>query len=173
MAAAAKAAEYHWVDLGLTWYLWRGMHQFQPEPLTLFPSSSSSTKEIETATWLKFPNGGKVTAQEILVSEEKNKSKRAGLWQSTSGIRVVDYLSKVIWNGKITTAGFYPNTFVYSHFFLKIQFLYCFPSSPSPWGSLQITGKFTLPCLFIFFVCSGCNFLGILEFYGEFQQKVD
>ena len=31
-------------------------------------------------------------------------------------------------------SGFYPSTFVYSHFYAKIQFLYCLLSSLSLWG---------------------------------------
>ena len=38
--------------------------------------------ETETTTWSEFPNGGKATVEQILVSEERNKSKRAGLWES-------------------------------------------------------------------------------------------
>ena len=37
--------------------------------------------ETET-TWSGFPNGVKATAEEILASEARNKSKRAGLWES-------------------------------------------------------------------------------------------
>ena len=44
--------------------------------------------ETETKTWSEFPNGGKAIVEQILASEEKNKSKRAGLWESQSGIRV-------------------------------------------------------------------------------------
>ena len=44
--------------------------------------------ETETTTWSEFPNGGKATVEQILVPEEINKSKRAGLWESQSGIRV-------------------------------------------------------------------------------------
>ena len=37
-------------------------------------------KSMETEiTTLKFPNGGKSNAQQILVSEDRNKSKRTGL----------------------------------------------------------------------------------------------
>ena len=36
----------------------------------------------------QFPNGGKAIAEQILASEEINKSKRAGLWESQSGIQV-------------------------------------------------------------------------------------
>ena len=43
--------------------------------------------ENETTT-SEFPNGGKVIAEQILASEEINKSKRAGLRESQSGIRV-------------------------------------------------------------------------------------
>ena len=44
--------------------------------------------ETETTTWSEFCNGGKVIVEQILASEEKNKSKRAGLWELQSGIRV-------------------------------------------------------------------------------------
>ena len=44
--------------------------------------------QIETPTWSEFPNGGKAIAEQILASEEKNKSKRAGLWESQSEIQV-------------------------------------------------------------------------------------
>ena len=35
--------------------------------------------ETETRTWPEFPNGGKAIVEQILASEEINKSKRAGL----------------------------------------------------------------------------------------------
>ena len=44
--------------------------------------------ETETTTWFEFPSGEKAIAEQILVSEEINKSKRAGLWESQSGIHV-------------------------------------------------------------------------------------
>ena len=44
--------------------------------------------ETETTTSSEFPNGGKPIAELILASEERNKSKRAGLRESQSGIRV-------------------------------------------------------------------------------------
>ena len=44
--------------------------------------------ETETITWSEFPSGGKAIVEQILASEERNKSKRAGLWESQSGIRV-------------------------------------------------------------------------------------
>ena len=44
--------------------------------------------EIEMTTWLEFPNGGKAILEQILVSEERNKSKRAVLWELQSGIQV-------------------------------------------------------------------------------------
>ena len=43
--------------------------------------------ETDTSTWLEFPNGWKSIVEQILASEERNKSKR-GLWESQSGIRV-------------------------------------------------------------------------------------
>ena len=44
--------------------------------------------ETDTATWSEFPNGAKAIVEQILVSEERKKSKRAGLWEPQSGIRV-------------------------------------------------------------------------------------
>ena len=44
--------------------------------------------ETETAILSEFPNGGKANVEQILASEERNKFKRAGLWESQSGIRV-------------------------------------------------------------------------------------
>ena len=44
--------------------------------------------ETETTTWSEFPNGGKAIVEQILASEEINKSKRAGLRESQSGVRV-------------------------------------------------------------------------------------
>ena len=38
--------------------------------------------ETETPTWSELPNGGKAIVEQILVSEERNKSKRAGPWES-------------------------------------------------------------------------------------------
>ena len=42
--------------------------------------------ETQTTTWSEFPNGAKAIVEQILAPEEKNKSKRAGLWESQSGI---------------------------------------------------------------------------------------
>ena len=44
--------------------------------------------ETEATTWSEIPNGWKAIVEQILVSEEINKSKRAGLWKSQSGIWV-------------------------------------------------------------------------------------
>ena len=45
--------------------------------------------ETETTTWSEFSNGGKkASVEQTLASEEINKSKRAGLWESQSGIQV-------------------------------------------------------------------------------------
>ena len=44
--------------------------------------------ETETITRSEFPNGGKAIAEQLLASEERNKSKRAVLWESQSGIRL-------------------------------------------------------------------------------------
>ena len=43
--------------------------------------------ETETTTWSEFPNGGKAILEQILVSKERNKSKRRGMWESQSGIQ--------------------------------------------------------------------------------------
>ena len=48
--------------------------------------------ETGTTTWSEFPNGVKTIVEQILMSEERNESKRAGLWGSQSGI----------WVGKLT-----------------------------------------------------------------------
>ena len=42
--------------------------------------------ETETTSWSEFPNGGKAIVEQILTPEEINKSERAGLWESQSGI---------------------------------------------------------------------------------------
>ena len=48
--------------------------------------------ETETTTWSEFPNGEKPIAEQTLASEERNKSKRAGLWE----------LQSLTWVGKLT-----------------------------------------------------------------------
>ena len=48
--------------------------------------------DTETTTWSEFHNGEKAIAEQILASEERKKSKRAGVWESHSGI----------WVGKLT-----------------------------------------------------------------------
>ena len=40
----------------------------------------AKSMETETTTWSDFPNGGKTIVEQILASEEINKSKRTGLW---------------------------------------------------------------------------------------------
>ena len=44
--------------------------------------------ETETTTWSEFANGGKAIVEQILVSEERKKSKRAWLYESQSGIQI-------------------------------------------------------------------------------------
>ena len=44
--------------------------------------------ETETTTWSEFSNEWKTIVEHILASEEIKKSKRAGLWESQSGIQV-------------------------------------------------------------------------------------
>ena len=41
--------------------------------------------ENETLSWSEFLNGRKAIVEQILLSEERNKSKSAGLWESKSG----------------------------------------------------------------------------------------
>ena len=48
---------------------------------------TGKSMETETRT-SEFLNGGKAIVEEILMSEEINKTKRAGLWESQSGIQV-------------------------------------------------------------------------------------
>ena len=38
--------------------------------------------ETETATWSEFRNGGKDIVEQMLASEDRNKSEKAGLWDS-------------------------------------------------------------------------------------------
>ena len=40
---------------------------------------SQQESQTETTTWSEFPNGRKAIVEQILVSEERKKSKRAGL----------------------------------------------------------------------------------------------
>ena len=50
--------------------------------------------ETETITWSEFPIGGKAIVEQILASEERNKSRRVGVWESQSEI----YIGKLtIW----------------------------------------------------------------------------
>ena len=44
--------------------------------------------ETEATKWSEFPNGEKAIVEQIRASEEINKSKRAGLWELQSDIRV-------------------------------------------------------------------------------------
>ena len=44
--------------------------------------------ETETTTWSEFPNERKIIVKQIIPPEEINKSNRAGLWESKSGIQV-------------------------------------------------------------------------------------
>ena len=38
--------------------------------------------ETETTAWSELASGGKAIVEQILASEGRNKSKRAGLWES-------------------------------------------------------------------------------------------
>ena len=43
--------------------------------------------KTETKTWSEFSDGGKAIVEQILASEERNKSKREGLQESQSGMQ--------------------------------------------------------------------------------------
>ena len=43
---------------------------------------NGKSMETETTTWPEFPNGGEAIAKQILLSKERNRSKKAGLWES-------------------------------------------------------------------------------------------
>ena len=49
---------------------------------------NGKSMETETTTWSEFPNEEKVIVEQMLASEERSKSKRAGLWEWQSEIRV-------------------------------------------------------------------------------------
>ena len=51
-----------------------------------------NSMETQTTTWSEFRNGRKAIVEKMLASEERKKSKRAGLWESQSAI----------WVGKLT-----------------------------------------------------------------------
>ena len=92
---------------------------------------------------------------------------------------------------KISSTGFHLSTFVYSCFSTKIQFVYYLLNSLSQQGSLMVDAKvklfeiqvssslenaFPRPCLTVEAQLVHClstvavRFLGILEFYGQFQR---
>ena len=48
---------------------------------------TQKSMETETTTWSKFTNRGKAIVEQKLGLKDRNKSKRAGLWESQSGIR--------------------------------------------------------------------------------------
>ena len=53
--------------------------------------------ETGTTTLPEFPNGGKAIKEQIIASEERNKSKRAGMWERQSGIWVGELTIWVRW----------------------------------------------------------------------------
>ena len=50
--------------------------------------SDGKLLKTETSTWSENPNGRKAIEEQILAPEERKQSKRAGLWESQSGIQV-------------------------------------------------------------------------------------
>ena len=63
--------------------------------------------ETETTIWSEFPNGGKAIVEQILALEERNKSKRPGLWESQSGIQVG---TLTIWLGSLKIEKLYQSS---------------------------------------------------------------
>ena len=60
--------------------------------------------ETETKTWSEFPDGGKAITEQILASEEINKSQTAGLSESVwDPSRKGNHLHKVVWDRKTIT----------------------------------------------------------------------
>ena len=96
--AAAQVAKNHGDEWGLTWYFLWGIYTSIPISTRIVISYAikrdiscelvGKSMETEKTTWSEFPNGGKAIVEQILASEEINKSKRAGLWESQSGIQV-------------------------------------------------------------------------------------
>ena len=80
--ATAQAAENHGDEWGLTCYLWWGIW------LELIYIYIFIQQQTDTTTWSKLPNGKKAIVKQILVSEEREKFSRPGLWESQSGIKV-------------------------------------------------------------------------------------
>ena len=62
-------------------------HEDYPNDASCFQFIGMSM-ETERTTWSEFASEGKAIAEQMLESEEINKSKRAGLWESQSGIWV-------------------------------------------------------------------------------------
>ena len=61
-----------------------------------------TSMDTDTTPWSEFCNGGKGIAEQILASDERNKSERAGLWESQYGIQVGNLtIVKVVWDIKI------------------------------------------------------------------------
>ena len=73
-------------------------------------------------------------------------------------------------------SGFYPSTFVYSHFSPKSEFLYFFLSSEAPCGGLMVDTKGEISGSLSTQISGKCIFLGFfMEFYsfmGSFQEKL-
>ena len=54
----------------------------------------------------EFPSGGKSIVELILVSEDRNKSKRAGLWEWQSGIREGTFFYESTWLKSIKNSNY-------------------------------------------------------------------
>ena len=63
--------------------------------------------EAKTTIWSEFPNGGKAIVEQILALEERNKSKRPGLWEWQSGIQVG---TLTIWLGSLKIEKLYQSS---------------------------------------------------------------
>ena len=69
---------------------WKGASSFQ---------FGEKSMEIETTIWSDIPNGRKVIVEQMLASEEINKSKRTILRVTVRDLnRNVNHLSNVIWS---------------------------------------------------------------------------
>ena len=67
--------------------------------------------ETEKTKWSEFPNGGKAIVEQILASEERNKSKRAGLWEAT------------VWISYLISLVCFPDEFFPSVIATKLKFI--------------------------------------------------
>ena len=76
----------------VTRYVWKGVSGCEFD---------GKSMEIETTTWSEFPNRWKAIVEQILVTEERKKSKREGLRITVCDwSRKVNHMCRVVWNRK-------------------------------------------------------------------------